>query len=200
MVNALCTTCYGKAIKIPFKSAFYIKLTLLIATWYHLGSVRLWIEYQAWLGMAFWWNHDSSTIHLSSCLECDLMGHVDPINNMALDRTPDSFALSNRNLWDFIGPWDVLMLKPSFSSSREKSKKGKSASFLLKAFLSPKNQVDHTESRESFQLENQNYTQRQTEETFHCVTSGELITWTPKTRETKRSATQLLISIKIFLI
>ena len=31
------------------------------------------------------------------------MGHVDPINNMALDRTPDSFALSNRNLWDFIG-------------------------------------------------------------------------------------------------
>ena len=70
-----------------------------------------------------------------------------------LDRTPDSFALSNRNLWDFIGPWDVLMLKPSFSSSREKSKKGKSASFLLRAFLSPKNQVDHTESRESFQLE-----------------------------------------------
>ena len=38
-----------------------------------------------------------------SALECDLMGHVDPINNMALDRTPDSFALSNRNLWDFIG-------------------------------------------------------------------------------------------------
>ena len=31
-------------------------------------------------------------------LECDSMGHVDPINNMALDRTPDSFALSNRNL------------------------------------------------------------------------------------------------------
>ena len=98
-----------------------------------------------------------------------------------LDRTPDSFALSNRNLWDFIGPWDVLMLKPSFSSSRaEKSKKGKSASFLLRAFLSPKNQVDHTESRESFQLEKRtNYTQRQTDrETFHCVTSGELITWT----------------------
>ena len=49
------------------------------------------------------------------------------------------------------------MLKPSFSSllqdQREKSKKGKSASFLLRAFLSPKNQVDHTESRESFQLE-----------------------------------------------
>ena len=60
------------------------------------------------------------------------------------------------------------MLKPSFSSllqdQREKSKKGKSASFLLRAFLSPKNQVDHTESRESFQLEKRtNYTQRQTD-------------------------------------
>ena len=115
-----------------------------------------------------------------------------------LDRTPDSFALSNRNLWDFIGPWDVLMLKPSFSSSREKSKKGKSASFLLRAFLSPKNQVDHTESRESFQLEKRtNYTQRQTDrETFHCVTSGELITWTKdQVLRKKRSATHSFLSV-----
>ena len=93
------------------------------------------------------------------------------------------------------------MLKPSFSSSREKSKKGKSASFLLRAFLSPKNQVDHTESRESFQLEKRtNYTQRQTDrETFHCVTSGELITWTKdQVLRKKKCYSLFLISIKIF--
>ena len=71
-----CTTCYDKAINIPFKS--------LLKSSEMFESVRLWIEYQAWLSMAFWWNHDSSTFHWSSCLECDLMGHVDPINNMVL--------------------------------------------------------------------------------------------------------------------
>ena len=54
-----------------------------------------------WPGPSLHWR--SLHWHLMGFLCYSSLGHVDPINNMALDRTPDSFALSNRNLWDFIG-------------------------------------------------------------------------------------------------